>query len=457
MKKYRHLRGTLFDIERELRTRHTGADEAISEAFARDSIRSVDSSSTVKDLQLDAEVQQRNERIGGERRPRVAIDSQQQHIVNNFIDSVKNVILEARFTKEETQKFANLDLEQLVQQAKDSNNMFIETLRNVVNFNIGNIPGFYNSPDTMKLDIEKAEKRSLIFQKIKMINLVSIKILHTFLGGDTSSQTWLQVCAKLNEVYKKLIPTVTERTVASKIHTHLFSKGGSSFITPFVMGKFIMGYGHWGRPNDYNFVGSSIQAENTLSFMKDPTLFIKNFYDSQENKFVENYLNGVAIDKRAEINTFIRNNENNVYESLLPIMILEHRLGANGAWITGGFGDKVKNTDDSTFKLYRISISKDAIDSKISLPPPTAASAFPAQWIPGGFTTGGCAEIALRDYSFDDLTKSIDENKLQIFKYTFRNGKILQEGQEDYTNEFKDDMKRPEVERKNDNETKKWY
>ena len=33
MKKYRHLRGTLFDIERELRTRNSGADEAISEAF----------------------------------------------------------------------------------------------------------------------------------------------------------------------------------------------------------------------------------------------------------------------------------------------------------------------------------------------------------------------------------------------------------------------------------------
>tara|TARA_B110000908_G_scaffold110546_1_gene129665 strand:+ start:55 stop:285 length:231 start_codon:yes stop_codon:yes gene_type:complete len=33
MKKYRHLRGKLFDIERELRTRNSGADEAISEAF----------------------------------------------------------------------------------------------------------------------------------------------------------------------------------------------------------------------------------------------------------------------------------------------------------------------------------------------------------------------------------------------------------------------------------------
>ena len=33
MKKYRHLRGTLFDIERELRSRNSGADEAISEAM----------------------------------------------------------------------------------------------------------------------------------------------------------------------------------------------------------------------------------------------------------------------------------------------------------------------------------------------------------------------------------------------------------------------------------------
>ena len=37
MKKYRHLRGTLFDIERELRTRNSGADEAISEAFGNES------------------------------------------------------------------------------------------------------------------------------------------------------------------------------------------------------------------------------------------------------------------------------------------------------------------------------------------------------------------------------------------------------------------------------------
>jgi hypothetical protein len=34
MKKYRYLRGTLFDIERELKTRNSGADKAISEAFA---------------------------------------------------------------------------------------------------------------------------------------------------------------------------------------------------------------------------------------------------------------------------------------------------------------------------------------------------------------------------------------------------------------------------------------
>ena len=33
MKHYRHLRGTLFDIERQLRTRNSGADEAISEAM----------------------------------------------------------------------------------------------------------------------------------------------------------------------------------------------------------------------------------------------------------------------------------------------------------------------------------------------------------------------------------------------------------------------------------------
>ena len=37
MKKYRHLRGTLFDIERQLRTRNSGADEAISEAFVKES------------------------------------------------------------------------------------------------------------------------------------------------------------------------------------------------------------------------------------------------------------------------------------------------------------------------------------------------------------------------------------------------------------------------------------
>ena len=35
MKKYRHLRGTLFDIERELRSRNSGADEAISGAMGR--------------------------------------------------------------------------------------------------------------------------------------------------------------------------------------------------------------------------------------------------------------------------------------------------------------------------------------------------------------------------------------------------------------------------------------
>ncbi|NQY01475.1 MAG: hypothetical protein HRT70_10215, partial [Flavobacteriaceae bacterium] len=33
MKHYIPLRGTLFDIERELRTRNSGADETISEAF----------------------------------------------------------------------------------------------------------------------------------------------------------------------------------------------------------------------------------------------------------------------------------------------------------------------------------------------------------------------------------------------------------------------------------------
>ena len=33
MKKYRYLRGTLFDIERGLRSRNSGADEAISEAM----------------------------------------------------------------------------------------------------------------------------------------------------------------------------------------------------------------------------------------------------------------------------------------------------------------------------------------------------------------------------------------------------------------------------------------
>jgi len=36
MKKYRHLRGTLFDIERELRSRNSGADEAISGAMTDD-------------------------------------------------------------------------------------------------------------------------------------------------------------------------------------------------------------------------------------------------------------------------------------------------------------------------------------------------------------------------------------------------------------------------------------
>ena len=35
MKKYRHLHGTLFDIERELRTRNSGVDEAISEAMVQ--------------------------------------------------------------------------------------------------------------------------------------------------------------------------------------------------------------------------------------------------------------------------------------------------------------------------------------------------------------------------------------------------------------------------------------
>ena len=43
MKKYRHLRGTLFDIERELRTRNSGADEAISEAMGNGQLKTVQS------------------------------------------------------------------------------------------------------------------------------------------------------------------------------------------------------------------------------------------------------------------------------------------------------------------------------------------------------------------------------------------------------------------------------
>ena len=107
----------------------------------------------------------------------------------------------------------------------------------------------------------------------------------------------------------------------------------------------------------------------------------------------------------------------NVGNYLLPIQILEDRLGANGVWLKKEeFG--LNKSGKLSFYAFKMNARTTGINTNV--PSPHAISAWDDLWLPGGFTSGGTAEVAVQSYPFDQLLEKTNQTgrQLEFSKYT---------------------------------------
>jgi hypothetical protein len=412
MKKYRYLRGTLFDIERELKTRNSGADKAISEAFASQDEREntinepTESTASQPAATPAAATPAAATPAAVEANPRDFSQLIQNYNQSEDQNQFKEFLYKLCASSYRNTLFENTEQDYLkvIQTVAEANNLS-KLYSEVLNEKQGNF----------------IKQRADFMQLLRLINLASNNVINVFGSPDhTEVTTFREIVDEFLKAHKEHIAKIE----TPRIHKTLMKEGGIAFLTPSIM-ALICRNKSWGRNNDFNFIGSFRQGQNTLKMMRmlSTDINIQSMYGDQET-FESLYIQSIQDpDTRQRVQAL--KTPEKLGDFVLPLSILEYRLGASGVWLGGRESTEFEpelgfiNEDRKAINFFalKINLTVNKEDGTITLPPAYAAGAWAEKWMPGGFTIGGTAEMAMPSLQFPKLRQAMKEKHITLQRY----------------------------------------